>query len=135
MPTEEQRLKMKIVIEIDAKNIEDIGGMIDNAVDGIKFGSPKGNGYLLEGKGSYTYVVEDNLPRGPLTADKLFEMFNEQRDPGTPTVETILELTMEAGDEAAEWWQGLSEQERYQWLTTHEGISTPLQAWKKYSRG
>jgi hypothetical protein len=135
MPAEEQRLKMKIVIEIDAKKTEDIGSMIDNAVDAIKFGSPKGNGTLLGGLGSYTYVVEDNLPRKPMTTDTLFDMFNQQREPGTPTIETIMDLTMAAGDEAAEWWQNLSEQERYQWLTTHEGISTPLQAWLKHSRG
>ena len=135
MPPEQERFKVKISIEIDAVETKDIGDMIDNAVDAIKFGSASGNGVLLGGKGSYTYVVEDNLPRKPMTPEVMFEMYNEQREPGEPTLETIIDLTMEGGEEAAEWWQDLSEKERYQWLTSHEGITTPLQAWQKHSKG
>lgn len=133
MADEVQRFKVKITVEIEAGAAEDIGDMIDNAVECIKFGSASGSGSLLGGKGSYTYQVEDNLPRKPMTSDTVFEMLNEHREPGTPTVETIIELTIEGGEEAADWWQGLGEQGRYQWLTTYDGISTPLQAWKKYS--
>nr|WP_181377567.1 hypothetical protein [Pseudomonas aeruginosa]AVE20446.1 Hypothetical protein [Pseudomonas aeruginosa] len=84
-----ERIKMKITIEIDAPSdaLEEIPQMIDNAIDGVKFGSASGNGFLLGQKGSYRYTVEDNLPRKPATLETLFGMFDAQLAPGELTSE------------------------------------------------
>ncbi|MCT7340014.1 hypothetical protein N5K55_02920 (plasmid) [Pseudomonas aeruginosa] len=64
-----ERIKMKITIEIDAPSdaLEEIPKMIDNAIDGVKFGSASGNGFLLGQKGPtatpWRTIFRENQPR------------------------------------------------------------------------
>ncbi|WP_241360775.1 hypothetical protein, partial [Pseudomonas aeruginosa] len=96
-----ERIKMKITIEIDAPSdaLEEIPKMIDNAIDGVKFGSASGNGFLLGQKGSYRYTVEDNLPRKPATLETLFEMFDGQLAPGELTSEVSMAILAVGGED------------------------------------
>ncbi|AGL45977.1 hypothetical protein JOY19_33465 (plasmid) [Pseudomonas aeruginosa] len=130
-----ERIKMKITIEIDAPSdaLEEIPKMIDNAIDGVKFGSASGNGFLLGQKGSYRYTVEDNLPRKPATLETLFEMFDGQLAPGELTSEVSMAILAVGGEDALQWWTQLGEHGRYSWINK-PGINTPIDAWQEYRR-
>lgn len=125
--------KVKITIEIETSDQDEISPAIDQAIEGIRFGAAEGQ-LLMQSGGKCTYKIEDNLPRKPFTVDTMFKLYNEERAPGTPTLETLLELTMSGGEEAAAWWDSLTEAERYQWLTQHEHIRAPSEAWEEYRR-
>lgn len=130
-----ERIKMKITIEIDAPSdaLEEIPQMIDNAIDGVKFGSASGNGFLLGQKGAYRYTVEDNLPRKPATLETLFEMCDAQLAPGELTSEVRMAILAVGGEDALQWWTELGEHGRYRWINK-PGIDTPIDAWQEFKR-
>ena len=81
------RIKAKLTIELDfAKEDQPlIGEVLQGILDNL--------GLSSEGSGSrtaqshYSYKLESNLPKVPMTMERLFDLMDQAREPGEPTAQ------------------------------------------------
>jgi hypothetical protein len=72
--------KATITIQIQGKTPDEFGQAMSNAFDAASFGGSGGNGMTANGT-SYTCTVETNLPKEPMTLNKMLGMLDEHCGP------------------------------------------------------
>ncbi|ELM3831342.1 hypothetical protein RYY46_005598 [Pseudomonas aeruginosa] len=125
------RIKAKLTIELDfAKEDQPlIGQVLQDILDNL--------GLSSEGSGSrtahshYRYKLESNLPKVPMTMERLFDLMDEAREPGEPTAaEQIAESMHPDYDAAVEWWESLAEGQKQWFIEKYPEVKLVTSAWE-----
>ncbi|EPH9901707.1 TPA: hypothetical protein SL602_004903 [Pseudomonas aeruginosa] len=127
------RIKAKLTIELDfAKEDQPlIGQVLQDILDNL--------GLSSEGSGSrtaqshYSYKLESNLPKVPMTMERLFDLMDQAREPGEPTAaEQIAESMHPDYDTAVEWWEGLAERQKEWFIKKYPDVKLVTKAWEAH---
>ncbi|EMA3568439.1 hypothetical protein [Pseudomonas aeruginosa] len=125
------RIKAKLTIELDfAKEDQPlIGEVLQGILDNL--------GLSSEGSGSrtaqshYSYKLESNLPKVPMTMERLFDLMDQAREPGEPTAaEQIADSMHPNYDEAVDWWESLAEGQKQWFIKKHSDVKLVTKAWE-----
>nr|WP_205701706.1 hypothetical protein [Escherichia coli] len=125
------RIKAKLTIELDfAKEDQPlIGEVLQGILDNL--------GLSSEGSGSrtaqshYSYKLESNLPKVPMTMERLFDLMDQAREPGEPTAaEQIADSMHPNYDEAVDWWESLAEGQKQWFIKKHPDVKLVTKAWE-----
>lgn len=127
------RIKATITIELDfAKEDQPmISGVLENIIESLSIsGSGKGSATK---NSHYSYKVESNLPSKPMTMERLFELFDANREPNEPTaMEKIQDSMHPEYEQAIQWWEDLTELQQKWFIETHPEITTFTKAWETF---
>lgn len=128
------RIKATITIELDfAKEDQPlIGEVLSNIVTEMIPFSSQGNGHRTK-TSRYSYKVESNLPKEPMTVDRMFELMDANREPGEPTAAEKIEDSMHPEyEQAVAWWESLNDSQRAWFMDQHPEIKTFSKAYEAY---
>lgn len=127
------RIKAKLTIELDfAKEDQPlIGDVLQNIIASLGISS-EGNGSRTA-QSHYRYKLESNLPKEPMTVDRLFDLFDEAREPGEPSSAELLAESMHPDYEQAHaWWEGLNEAQRNWFVEKFPAVKMVTKAWETH---
>lgn len=125
------RIKAKLTIELDfAKEDQPlIGEVLQGILDNLGFSS-EGNGSRTA-QSHYSYKLESNLPKEPMTMERLFDLMDQAREPGEPTTaEQIAESMHPNYDEAVDWWESLTEGQKQWFIKKYPEVKLVTKAWE-----
>ncbi|MBD9674943.1 hypothetical protein IB275_30480 [Pseudomonas sp. PDM21] len=127
------RIKATLTIDLDFAKADQplIGGVLQDILGNLSI-SANGRGSINRDS-HYSYKLTSNLPPVPMTMDRLFELFDAQREEGEPTAAERLQDSMRPDyEQAVEWWQGLNGAQQGWFLEAHKGTNTFTKAWDIY---
>ena len=127
------RIKATLTIDLDfaKEDMPQVGEVLHQIVDSLSI-SGQGNGSRTA-KSHYSYKLESNLPKVPMTMERLFDMFDEAREPGEPSARELIADSMHPGhDEAVEWWEGLASEQREWFLQKYPDVRLPTHARERH---
>lgn len=125
------RIKAKLTIDLDfAKDDQPrIGEVLQRIIENL--------GISNEGDGSctphshYRYKLETNLPQEPMTVERLFDLFDEAREPGEPSSAELLAESLHPDfDQAQAWWERLSDAQRNWFVEKFPTVKLVTKAWE-----
>jgi len=135
MPTPElpDRIKATLTIDLDfAKEdqpriSEVLQFIIDNlAISGSGEGCPTA-------QSRYSFKLESNLPKVPMTLDRILDLADQAAEPGEATArERIAESMHPRYEEASEWWEGLNDAQQHWFTQKHPAVKLVTNAWDVY---
>jgi hypothetical protein len=128
------RIKATLTIELDfAKEDQSlIGEVLQNIIDNIGFSS-SGNGSRTA-RSHYSYNLESNLPKEPMTFDRLLDLVDQSLEPGEPTArEQIADSMHDDYEQAQDWWGGLTEAQKQWLIKKHPDIKLVTKAWEAHN--
>lgn len=126
------RIKATITIELDfAKEDQPlIGEVLSNIVTEMIPFSSQGNGHRTK-TSRYSYKVESNLPSEPMTLDRMFELIDANREPGSLTVrEQYAEMDDPLYETAQEWIERRTDEELNELGKQYPEAKSTLQLYK-----
>lgn len=126
-----ERIKMKLTVELDfAKEDQPlIPDVLQHILDHLWL-SGSGNGSRTA-QSHFSYNLETNVPSEPMTMDKLFEVMDQAREPGEPSVTERMAETMHPEyDQAEAWWEALSEGQKQWFCEKHPDVKMVTKAWE-----
>ena len=129
------RIKATLTIELDfAKEDQPlIAEVLQGIIDNLGFSS-SGNGYRTA-QSHYSYKLESNLPKEPMTMERLFDLMDEASEPGEPTAAERFAESMHPDFEKAEaWWESLSEAQRRWFLEKFPEVKLVTKAWEVHQQ-
>nr|WP_246777418.1 hypothetical protein [Escherichia coli] len=78
-----------------------------------------------------SYKLESNLPKVPMTMERLFDLMDQAREPGEPTAaEQIADSMHPNYDEAVDWWESLAEGQKQWFIKKHPDVKLVTKAWE-----
>lgn len=125
------RIKATLTIELDfAKEDQPlIGEVLQMVIDSLGFSSA-GNGSRTA-QSHYSYKLESNLPKEPMTMDHLLDLVDQAREPGEPTArERIAESMHPDYDQACDWWESLAEAQKEWFTKKYPAVKLITEAWE-----
>jgi hypothetical protein len=127
------RIKATLTIELDfAKEDQPlIGDVLQNIIDNLGFSS-SGNGSRTA-LSHYSYNLESNLPKEPMTFDHLLDLMDQSLEPGEPTArEQIADSMHPYYEQAQDWWDGLTEAQKQWLIKKHPDVKLVTKAWEAH---
>lgn len=124
------RIKATLTIELDFAKVDQplIHGILQQIIDNLGISS-SGNGSATASS-HYSYNVESNLPKQPMTMDRILDLADAAGAPGQPTArERIAESMRPDYEQALEWWEGLSEAQQLWFIEKHPTAQLVTSAW------
>lgn len=127
------RIKATLTIELDfaKKDQPLIAEVLQNIINNLGISSA-GNGSRTRDS-HYTYKLESNVPSKPMTVESLFDLYDQQREPGEPTaLEQLAETRHPHYDEACTWWESVTEPQQAWFNKTYPNVTLVTAAWEVY---
>ena len=127
------RIKATLTIELDfAKDDQPlIAEVLQGIIDNLGF-SGQGNGSRTA-QSHYSYKLESNLPKEPMTVDRLFDLMDQAREPGEPTTGELIEESMHSDyNQAQGWWESLTEAQKQWFIEKHPEVKLVTKAWEAH---
>lgn len=127
------RIKAKLTIDLDfaKEDWELVSEVLHQIIDNLAISS-EGNGSRTT-RSHHSYKLESNLPKSPMTMERLFEMFDEAREPGEPSaIELFADSMHPRHEEAMTWWDGLAVAQREWFLEKYPEVKLSTQAWERH---
>lgn len=127
------RIKATLTIELDFASEDQplIEGVLQGIIENLGFSS-EGNGSRTA-QSHYSYKLESNLPKQPMTMNRLFALIDQAREPGEPTAqERIAESMHPDYDLAQVWWEGLSEAQKQWFIEKYPDVKLVTKAWRAH---
>ena len=129
------RIKAKLTIDLDfAKEDQPlIAEVLQRIIENLGI-SNEGNGSCTP-RSHYCYKLETNLPQEPLTVERLFDLFDEAREPGEPSSAELLAESLDPKFEQAEtWWESLSGAQQKWLLEKFPEVKLVTKAWEAHKK-
>lgn len=129
------RIKATLTIELDfAKEDQSlISEVLQGIIENLGFSS-EGNGSRTA-QSHYSYKLESNLPKEPMTLERLFDLMDEALEPGeATTAERIAESMHPDYDQAQNWWEALSEAQKRWFIEKHPDVKLVTRAWEIHNK-
>ncbi|SUE95760.1 Uncharacterised protein [Ectopseudomonas mendocina] len=129
------RIKAKLTIDIDfAKEDQPlIMEVLQNILDNLPISS-SGNGSRTK-HSHYSYKLETNQPSQPMTMERLFDIMDQAREPGEPSMgERMAESMRSDYEQIEQWWDKLNDLQKAWFRENYKGITLISQAYDIYQK-